>query len=65
MADINKKTEKLADEIAIAIAMALYEATELHDEEHPVLTIKRESQAYSPWSAKANMFRQTPILNKK
>ena len=36
---------------AIALALHLY-TEELHDEESGVLTIKRISKAYSPWSSK-------------
>ena len=41
-----------------AIAMALYMHLELHDEEPNVLTIKRVSKAYSPWSSKIYMMRR-------
>jgi Na+-transporting methylmalonyl-CoA/oxaloacetate decarboxylase gamma subunit len=44
-----------------AIAMAIYEATELHDEEHTILTIKRSVSSYSPWSSKIYTLRETPI----
>ncbi len=40
-----------ADESA-AIAMALYLAYEVHDEESHVITIKKVERRYSPWSSK-------------
>lgn len=39
-------------DVGAAIAMALYLYTELHDEESNVLTIRRVSKTYSPWSSK-------------
>lgn len=39
-------------DVGAAIAMALFLYHELHDEESNVLTIKRISKAYSPWSSK-------------
>jgi len=47
-------------EIYAAIAMAIYEATELHDEENAILTIKRSVSSYSPWSSKIYTLRETP-----
>tara|TARA_Y100001935_G_C17249274_1_gene480091 strand:- start:319 stop:690 length:372 start_codon:yes stop_codon:yes gene_type:complete len=35
-----------------AVAMALYLMTDVHDEESGVITIKRDSKTYSPWSSK-------------
>ena len=46
-----------------AIAMAIYEATELHDEERTILTIKDTERRYSPWSSKIYTLRELP--NKK
>jgi len=48
-------------EIYAAIAMAIYEATELHDEENAILTIKRSVSSYSPWSSKIYTLRETPL----
>ncbi len=51
------KKDQSADEItgettaAISLAMHLY-FSELHDEESGVLTIKKVSKSYSPWSSK-------------
>jgi len=47
-------------DIYAAIAMAIYEATELHDEENAILTIKNTVRNYSPWSSKIYTLRETP-----
>jgi Na+-transporting methylmalonyl-CoA/oxaloacetate decarboxylase gamma subunit len=47
-------------EIYAAIAMAIYEATELHDDENTILTIKNTERKYSPWSSKIYTLRETP-----
>jgi Na+-transporting methylmalonyl-CoA/oxaloacetate decarboxylase gamma subunit len=47
-------------ELFAAIAMAIYEATELHDEEHTILTIKNKASVYSPWSSKIYTLRELP-----
>ncbi len=39
------------DNAAIAVALHLY-FSELHDEEKTVMTIKKVSKTYSPWSSK-------------
>ena len=39
-------------EVAAAIAMAIYLCRDLHDDESNVLTIKKISKSYSPWSSK-------------
>lgn len=39
-------------EVAAAISMALYISCQLHDEESNILTIKKVSRVYSPWSSK-------------
>ena len=44
--------EGLSGEETAAIAMALHLYLDLHDEESGVLTIKRISKSYSPWSSK-------------
>jgi signal transduction histidine kinase len=51
-----KSQEKAADkemdaEAAIAMALYLY-FNEMHDEESDVITVKRVSKTYSPWSSK-------------
>jgi Na+-transporting methylmalonyl-CoA/oxaloacetate decarboxylase gamma subunit len=39
-------------EVAAAIAVAIYLCRDLHDDESNVLTIKKISKTYSPWSSK-------------
>jgi len=55
-----KDITKQSGEIYAAIAMAIYEATELHDEENTILTIKNTVRNYSPWSSKIYTLRETP-----
>ncbi len=51
----------ISGEVSAAIAMALHlYQTEIHDEENMVLTIKRISRAYSPWSSKIYTLRKYP-----
>jgi Na+-transporting methylmalonyl-CoA/oxaloacetate decarboxylase gamma subunit len=47
-------------EIYAAIAMAIYEATELHDDENTILTIKNTVRNYSPWNSKIYTLREIP-----
>lgn len=47
-------------EIYAAIAMAIYEATELHDDENTILTIKNTVRNYSPWNSKIYTLREMP-----
>ena len=47
-------------EIYAAIAMAIYDATEMHDDENTILTIKNTVRNYSPWSSKIYTLRETP-----
>lgn len=52
-AEIVATKNKLSGEVNAAIAMALYSyMNELHDVESGVITIKRVSKNYSPWSSK-------------
>lgn len=44
---------------AIALALHLYQ-NELHDHENSILTIKKVSRTYSPWSSKIYGLRQMP-----
>jgi len=54
--------ETTAGEISAAIAMALYQHFgELHDKESGVVTIKRFSKPYSPWSSKLYNMRNPKI----
>lgn len=39
-------------EVTAAIGLALYLSISLHDKESNILTIKKVSKAYSPWSSK-------------
>lgn len=47
-------------DVSAAISMALYLYHELHDEESNVITIKRVSKTYSPWSSKIYSVREFP-----
>jgi len=50
--EINQKIE-VTGEVNAAISMALFlYYNELHDKESNILTIKRVSKVYSPWSSK-------------
>lgn len=51
-------------DVAAAISTALYLYHELHDEESNVITIKRVSKTYSPWSSKIYSLREFPGNNK-
>ena len=55
-----KGIARQSGEIYAAIAMAIYEATELHDDENTILTIKNTVRNYSPWSSKIYTLRETP-----
>jgi hypothetical protein len=55
-----KGITKQSGEIYAAIAMAIYEATELHDDENAILTIKSTVRNYSPWSSKIYTLREMP-----
>lgn len=48
-----------SEEIA-AIAMALYQHLNAHDQENTVLTINKVKRAYSPWSSKIYSLRELP-----
>lgn len=49
---LKKATNKETDsEVAIAMALYLY-FNEMHDEESDIITVKRVSKTYSPWSSK-------------
>ncbi len=57
----NKRSNGEPDALYAAIAMALYEASGIeHDEEHTILTIKKVSSNYSPWSSKIYTLREIP-----
>lgn len=50
-------------DIAAVISMALYLYNELHDQESDVITIKRVSKIYSPWSSKIISMKEFPGKN--
>ena len=50
-------------DVSAAISVALYLYHELHDEESNVITIKRISKTYSPWSSKIYTLREFPAKN--
>ncbi|MDR0427394.1 MAG: OadG family protein [Dysgonamonadaceae bacterium] len=52
-------TQQSSDIYAV-IALAIYEATEMHDEENTILTIKNTARHYTPWSSKIYSLRETP-----
>ncbi len=47
-------------EVATSIAMALYLSRILHDKESDILTIKKVSKTYTPWSSKIYSMRNYP-----
>ncbi|MCK9451421.1 MAG: OadG family protein [Bacteroidales bacterium] len=49
---VEEENLSIPGEVAAAISMALYISCQLHDEESNVLTIKKVSRTYSPWSSK-------------
>ena len=53
----------ISGDVSAAIGMALYLYHELHDEESNVITIKRISKTYSPWSSKIYTLRDFPGKN--
>ena len=55
-----KKLGEAPGEIFAAIAMAMHESQNMHDEEDTVLTITRVKRSYSPWSSKIYTLRETP-----
>lgn len=48
----DEKELQISGEVIGAIATAIYLSQELHDEESDILTIKKISKTYSPWSSK-------------
>jgi len=54
-------TEAMSGEVNAAIVMTLFlYQNELHDIENTVLTIKKVSRTYSPWSSKIYGLRKNP-----
>jgi glutaconyl-CoA/methylmalonyl-CoA decarboxylase subunit delta len=59
-----EKMDDLTGEVNAAIAAAIYlYRSELHDFEDTVLTIKKVSRTYSPWSSKIYGLRNSPGKN--
>lgn len=50
----------VSGDVSAAISMAIYLCRQLHDEESNVITIKRVSKSYSPWSSKIFSLREFP-----
>ncbi|MCD7936119.1 MAG: lamin tail domain-containing protein [Tannerellaceae bacterium] len=58
---VSTKTSAYTGEIIAAISAALHEFNEdAHDIEDTVLTIKKVTRSYSPWSSKIYTLRETP-----
>lgn len=56
-----KVVQEISGEINAAIAAAIFlYRSELHDYEDAILTIKKVSRTYSPWSSKIYGLRNTP-----
>ncbi len=58
--DEETKDLRIPGDVIAAIGLALYMSTELHDDESNVLTIKKVSRTYSPWSSKIYGLRSIP-----
>lgn len=58
--DEETKDLRIPGDVIAAIGLALYMSTELHDDESNVLTIKKVSRTYSPWSSKIYGLRNIP-----
>jgi len=52
MNHLKEDSEHISGEVTAAIAMAIFLNRDLHDEESDILTIKKISKDYSPWSSK-------------
>lgn len=58
---LKKDEVKVTGEVNAAIGMAIYlYLSDIHDQESGVLTIKKISKRYSPWSSKIYGLRQHP-----
>jgi glutaconyl-CoA/methylmalonyl-CoA decarboxylase subunit delta len=57
----DEAAEDPTGELGAAVALALYYyQNELHDHENTLLTIKKVSRTYSPWSSKIYGLRRSP-----
>ncbi|MBK9292299.1 MAG: OadG family protein [Bacteroidetes bacterium] len=54
------KDLRIPGDVIAAIGLALYLSTQLHDDESNVLTIRKVSRTYSPWSSKIYGLRNLP-----
>lgn len=60
-AERNKEEVRITGEVNAAIGLAIYMYfDEIHDEESGIITIKKISKRYSPWSSKIYGLRQYP-----
>ena len=61
-AETGKSSEVRTPDTQAAIALALYMYfNEMHDEESDIITVKRVSKTYSPWSSKLYSMRNLRI----
>jgi glutaconyl-CoA/methylmalonyl-CoA decarboxylase subunit delta len=61
-AETGKSSEVRTQDTEAAIALALYMYfNEMHDEESDIITVKRVSKTYSPWSSKLYSMRNLRI----
>lgn len=58
--EVKTKDLCIPGDVIAAIGLALYLSTQLHDDESNVLTIKKVSRTYSPWSSKIYGLRNAP-----
>ena len=56
--DKGKENIFIPGDVVAAISLAIYITHELHDEESDVITIKRISKTYSPWSNRSDGLRR-------
>lgn len=62
--NMTNKEELDSGEVIAAIAMAIAQHFNAHDQENYDLTIKRMKRAYSPWNSKIYNMRDMPMLRK-
>ena len=61
MAIFYNSNNTVSDEVAAAIALALFHLNqEVHDVENAILTFGKTGRNYSPWSSKIYGIRQLP-----
>lgn len=60
-ASVEKKEESISGEVTAAIAMSIHiYVHQMHDLEDTIITIRKISKTYSPWSSKLYMLRPWP-----